>query len=149
MNYRILSITRGFQAAGLALLLLVTVACETAGQGTAAGALSGAALGGGAGALLSEGDSGRGALIGGVGGALAGGLIGHQMGSMNQTNREQDMAINQALQDANTQIINVPTNTGGYVPVRLVRQGTVWVGPRGESYPSLPTPQQLRPAYGF
>ena len=43
-------------------------------------------------------------------------------------------SIGQALQDANSAIVNVPTSTGGVIPVRLERQGTVWIGPRGEAY---------------
>ena len=133
----------------LATATLLASACETAQQGTGSGALTGAALGAGSGALLSRGHSGTGAIVGGVAGALAGGLIGNQMGAQNERNTRQDQAIGQALQDANSAIVNVPTSTGGVIPVRLERQGTVWIGPRGEAYTSLPTADQLRPAYGF
>ena len=76
-------------------------------------------------------------------------MIGGQEGYVNQVNRRQDAAIGQAIQDANCAVINVTTSTGGLVPVRLVRQGGFWVGPRGETYTSLPTAEQLRAAYGF
>ncbi|MEN6625035.1 MAG: YMGG-like glycine zipper-containing protein [Candidatus Sumerlaeia bacterium] len=132
----------------LALMAIALLGCQTAGQGTATGALTGGALGAGAGALMGK-HSGTGAIVGGAAGALAGGIIGNQMGANNARNRQQDAAINQALEDANTQIVNVPTSTGGTVPVRLTRRGTVWVGPRGEEYSSLPTSEQLRRAYGF
>ncbi|MCE5229568.1 YMGG-like glycine zipper-containing protein [bacterium] len=131
-----------------ALMAIVLMACETAGQGTATGALTGGALGAGAGALMGR-HSGTGAIVGGVAGAAAGGLIGNQMGRNNQTNRQQDAQINQALEDANTTIVNVPTSTGGTKPVHLTRRGTVWVGPRGEEYTSLPSAEQLSRAYGF
>ncbi len=71
------------------------------------------------------------------------------MGAAKERDRSQDAAINQALEDANTTIVNVPTSTGGVKPVRLTRRGTVWVGPRGEEYTELPTAEQLRSAYGF
>lgn len=132
----------------LALTAVVLLGCQTAGQGTATGALTGGALGAGAGALMGK-HSGTGAIVGGTAGALAGGIVGNQLGAGNARNRQQDAAIGQALEDANTTIINVPTSTGGTVPVRLTRRGTVWVGPRGEEYTSLPSAHTLSRAYGF
>lgn len=132
----------------LALFSMVLVGCETAGQGTATGALLGGALGAGSGALIGK-HSGTGAIVGGVGGAAAGGLIGNQMGAAKARDRQQDAAIGQALEDANSTIVNVPTSTGGTKPIRLFRRGTMWVGPQGEEYTSLPTPNQLSRAYGF
>ena len=132
----------------LAMLLVVTTGCETAGQGTATGALAGGALGAGAGALMGK-HSGTGALVGGLAGAAAGGLVGNQLGKQNAKNKEQDQAIGQAMEDANTTIINVPTSTGGVVPVKLERRDNLWIGPRGETYTTLPTVDQLEKAYGF
>lgn len=132
----------------IALFSMVLAGCETAGQGTATGALTGGALGAGAGALMGR-HSGTGAIVGGVAGAAAGGLIGNQMGAAKQRDRSQDAAIDQALEDANTTIVNVPTSTGGMKAVRLTRRGTMWVGPRGEEYTSLPSADQLSRAYGF
>ena len=139
----------------LLVIVLVATGCQTEGQGTATGALSGAALGAGTNALLSR-HSGNGAIIGGLAGAAAGGLIGNQMGRQNENIRaqdqrmdRQDQAIGQAQQDANTAIVNVPTSTGGVKPVKMIRQGGVWIGPNGEYYNSLPSAEQLRSAYGF
>lgn len=132
----------------IAIFSMVLAGCETAGQGTATGALTGGALGAGAGALMGK-HSGTGAIVGGVAGAAAGGLVGNQMGAAKQRDRSQDAAINQALEDANTTIVNVPTSTGGTKAVRMTRRGTMWVGPRDEEYTSLPTPEMLERAYGF
>ncbi len=45
-------------------------------------------------------------------------------------------------------IVNVPDSKRGFIPVKLVKNGDGFVGPQGELYPSLPTPQQLRALYG-
>jgi hypothetical protein len=52
-------------------------------------------------------------------------------------------------QEATTYVVNVQNSNGSITPVTLHRVGGEWVGPRGERYLSLPTPEQLRPAYGF
>jgi len=74
---------------------------------------------------------------------------GYAVGSGIDRNRQQDAAINQAQQDANTTIINIRNSNGSVTPVRLVRQGNIWIGPRGEQYLNLPTEEQLRPVYGM
>ena len=56
---------------------------------------------------------------------------------------------NDAYQAANTVIINVYNSNGSITPVKLTRQGNVFVGPRGEQYFNLPTVDQLAPVYGF
>lgn len=72
--------------AALAAALLIAPGCATNPDGTkeykrtAIGALSGAAVGAGAGALIAgRGDRGKGALIGGAIGAVGGGAIGNYM----------------------------------------------------------------------
>jgi hypothetical protein len=52
-------------------------------------------------------------------------------------------------QDAITSYVNVLNSNGSVTPVRVRRFGNVWVGPRGEQYLSYPTPEQLKPVYGF
>jgi hypothetical protein len=46
-------------------------------------------------------------------------------------------------------IVNVVNSNDSVTPVRLQRKGTGYVGPRGEYYETLPTSEQLEPAYGF
>jgi len=75
-----------FTGAALAVILLLSAGCATNPDGTteykrtAVGALGGAAVGAGAGALIAgSGHRGTGALIGGVVGAAAGGAVGNYM----------------------------------------------------------------------
>ena len=138
-------------AMALVGILILASGCTTTGRGAAIGAGAGTALGAASGAIIGHqsGHTGEGALIGGLVGAAAGTATGAAVGHANQRNREQDAAIAQAQQDANTQIVNVKNSNGSITPVRLVRQGATWVGPRGEVYTSLPTEEQLRSVYGF
>lgn len=43
----------------------------------------------------------------------------------------------------------ITNSNGSRTSVRLTRQGTWCVGPRGECYPTMPTNEQLRVIYGF
>ena len=43
----------------------------------------------------------------------------------------------------------VTNSNGSRITVKLTRDGSWYVGPRGEWYTSLPTNEQLRVAYGF
>ena len=67
---------------GMVVITLVLAGCETP-EGrqdrTATGALTGAAIGAGSGAIIGGRHAGEGALIGGAIGALTGGVIGHGM----------------------------------------------------------------------
>ncbi|MBO7191638.1 MAG: OmpA family protein [Elusimicrobiaceae bacterium] len=63
-----------------AAVSLLAAACTTPGKRTAWGAVGGAALGAGAGAIIAHntgGKAGTGAIIGGLSGAAAGGLLGN------------------------------------------------------------------------
>jgi hypothetical protein len=51
-------------------------------------------------------------------------------------------------QEAVTSYVNLPNPNGSVTPVKIIRQGNVWVGPRGEQYTSYPTVEQLQPVYG-
>jgi hypothetical protein len=43
----------------------------------------------------------------------------------------------------------ITNSNGSQTSVRLTRQGTWYIGPRGEWYPTMPTNEQLRVIYGF
>jgi hypothetical protein len=43
----------------------------------------------------------------------------------------------------------VTNSNGSRIAVELVKDGPWYVGPRGESYTSIPTNEQLRVVYGF
>ncbi|MCX8036950.1 MAG: glycine zipper domain-containing protein [Candidatus Sumerlaeia bacterium] len=141
--------------ASLSIGSLALTGCETAaGTGTLIGAGTGALLGGATGAAIGGHHRGHhgardGAAVGTLLGAAAGAGTGYLIGKQIDKNRQQDAAIQQAQIEANTIIINVHNSNGSLTPVRLVRQGNVWVGPRGETYTAMPTEDQLRPVYGF
>ncbi len=132
----------------LTTALLGLTGCATPGQPTNAsqGALIGSLLGAGLGAMIGHqsGETGEGAAIGAGAGALGGYLFG------NEQDKSQLHAENvQAVQAANTVVINIKNSNGSLTPVTLSRQGNIYVGPRGEYYTQLPTEDQLRSVYGF
>lgn len=137
----------------LPAVLLVSVlsltGCATTGTGgnhATQGALVGSLMGAGLGAVIGHqsGETGEGAAIGAAAGAVGGYVLGNEQ---DKTQLQADSAY--ALQSANTVVINVKNSNGSLTPVTLHRQGNVYVGPRGEYYPQLPTEEQLRPVYGF
>jgi uncharacterized protein YcfJ len=102
--------------------------------------------GAGIGAIIGNqsGHAGTGALIGAAAGGAGGYLIGNE-GDKKDTQREM-----QAVRDeANTTVVNITNSNGSTTPVILRRSGSMWVGPKGEQYSNLPTPEQLKPVYGF
>lgn len=116
--------------------------CENQAQ---SGALVGGLGGAGIGALAGgRHHAGEGALIGGAVGAGAGYAVG------NEADKSRMNAQLQATrEEANTAVVNIINSNGSITPVVLHRSGSMWVGPRGEQYMSMPTPEQLRPLYGM
>jgi hypothetical protein len=129
--------------AAMSVVLALTAGCESdAGTGATIGGLGGA----GVGAIIGHqsGHTTEGALIGGAVGAGGGYLIG------NERDKKRERAESDNLrQEINTVTVNVANSNGSVTPVTLRRQGTGYVGPRGEFYNQLPTPEQLKPVYGF
>jgi outer membrane lipoprotein SlyB len=130
-------------------LTVIVAGCDSsAGTGAGIGGLGGAGLG----AIIGHqtGHTTEGALIGGALGAGTGYIIGNEADKKKeQTQQTQIQAQNQAAiqavsQEANTQIVNVHNSNGSVTPIRIVRQGTVYIGPRGEQYLALPTEEQLK-----
>ena len=122
--------------------------CASTGASNRApqGALLGGLLGAGLGAIVGHqsGHTAEGAAIGGALGAGGGYVVG------NEQDKQQLHAENlQAVQAANTVVINVTNTNGSITPVTLQRQGGEYIGPKGEHYTQMPTPEQLRPVYGF
>ena len=146
---------------GVGLGLAFVCGCESDAQtgaliGTAAGAGIGQAIGGNTGSTL---------IGAGVGGG-AGYMIGNEsdkkktkaeMESLRQENAQlqqqgtqMQQQGTQTQQDTGTVTINVNNSNGSITPVTLRRQGAVYIGPRGETYTTLPTQEQLKQAgYGF
>jgi hypothetical protein len=150
-------------AKGFVITLIVTVVglglafvcgCESDAQ---TGALIGTAAGAGVGQAIGR-DT-QSTLIGaGVGGA-AGYMIGNEsdkkktkaeMESLRQQNIQMRQQSTQMQQEMSTVTINVTNSNGSITPVTLRKQGVVYIGPRGETYTTLPTQEQLKRAgYGF
>ena len=135
---------RGLLTVSLCVAVLVFMAgCETKAQtGAGLGALGGAGLG----AIIGHqsGNAGVGALIGGAAGAAGGYMIGNE-GDKKDTRNE----IQSVREESNTTVVNITNSNGSVTPVILRRSGNMWVGPKGEQYMSVPTPEQLKPIYGF
>ena len=127
-------------AAVVSFGLAFFVGCESDAQtgallGTGVGALAGQAIGGDTEATLI------GAAIGGGAGYMIGG----------ERDKKKAAADRESIrQELNTVTINITNSNGSITPVRLRKQGVVYIGPRGETYTSLPTEEQLKQAgYGF
>ena len=129
----------------LALLAVVTltvtfiVGCETEAQNSA---LLGTAIGAGVGALAG-GDT-EGALTG----AAIGGGVGYIAG--NEADKKQTrQEIENVRAEQNTLTVWITNSNGSKLPVKLTRSGPNFIGPRGETYPTMPTQEQLKMVYGF
>lgn len=124
---------------GLLLVGLLVSGCESDAQtGAGIGALAGAGIG-----QLAGRDT-EATLIGAAIGAGAGYIIGNE-----QDKKKQKAEMENQADDVDTVIVNVVNSNGSVTPVKLRRKGTGYVGPKGEYYETLPTSEQLKPAYGF
>jgi uncharacterized protein YcfJ len=123
----------------IGLGLVFTVGCESDAQtGAGIGALAGAGIG-----QLAGGDT-ESTLMGAAVGGGAGYMIGNE-----QDKKKMKSRIEDAEYAANTVTVNIVNSNGSVTPVVLRRQGNYYVGPKGEQYSSIPTPEQLKPVYGF
>jgi uncharacterized protein YcfJ len=126
-------------AAGIGLGLAFTAGCESDAQtGAGIGALAGAGIG-----QLAGGDT-ESTLVGAAVGGGAGYMIGNE-----QDKKKMKSRLEAAEYAANTVTVNITNSNGSVTPVVLRRQGNYYVGPKGEQYSSVPTPEQLKPIYGF
>jgi uncharacterized protein YcfJ len=135
-------------------LTVIVAGCDSsAGTGAGIGGLGGAGLG----AIIGHqsGHTTEGALIGGLVGAGSGYLIGNEadkkkeQAQQAQTQAQNQAAIQSVNENANTFYVNVTNSNGSVTPVQIKKQGTMYVGPRGEQYVKLPAEQDLKPIYGF
>ncbi len=114
--------------------------------GCANDAQSGAVIGGLAGAGIGQlaGGHTEATLIGAAIGAGAGYIVG------NESERKKTSAeIDAVRAEQQSVVVWITNSNGSKVPVRLTKSGPNYVGPRGETYPKLPSQEQLRPVYGF
>ena len=125
--------------AAVAAMLSFSTGCETDAQNTA---LLGTALGAGVGALAG-GDT-EATLIG----AAVGGGVGYGVGNESDKQKmRQEMTSIRAEQDSVT--IWITNSNGSTTPVKLRKSGPGYIGPRGEHYTQMPTPEDLAKVYGF
>ena len=118
--------------------LAVLGGCETEAQ---TGALIGSGVGAGVGALAG-GDT-EGTLIG----AAVGGGIGYILG--NEADKKKTNVSQAPTSQSGTETVWVSNSNGSKTPVKLKRDGSGYIGPKGERYSTRPTEEQLRQAYGF
>jgi len=119
-------------------LILLTGCGNSAQNGSAVGALTGAGIG-----QLIGGDT-ESTLVG----AAVGGAGGYMLG--NEADKERAQAERTYFREEMKYVtVNITNSNGSISRVRLRKHGVGYVGTRGEYYPTLPTEDQLRPVYGF
>lgn len=124
---------------------ILIAGCESgseAQKGAGLGALAGAGIGAIAG--HQSGNTAQGALIGGAVGGGAGYMIGNE-----GDKKKQQAEMGSMREEMNVVMVNITNSNGSVSQVRLMKQGTGYVGPKGEFYNHLPTETELRPVYGF
>ncbi|HUS73309.1 MAG TPA: YMGG-like glycine zipper-containing protein [Sedimentisphaerales bacterium] len=127
-------------AVAVSLGLAFVAGCESDAQ---TGALIGTAVGAGAGQVIG-GDT-EATLIGAAVGGGAGYIVGSE-----RDKKKTKAEIDSLRQEMNTVTVNITNSNGSITPVMLRKQGVVYIGPRGETYTTLPTEEQLKQAgYGF
>lgn len=128
----------------VSLGLALVTGCESDAQ---TGALVGTAAGAGIGQAI--GHDTKSTLIGAGVGAAGGYMLGNE-GDKKKARAETKAEMDSLRQEMNVVTINVTNSNGSITPVRLRKQGVVYIGPRGETYTTLPTEEQLKQAgYGF
>ena len=133
-----------------ALILAMLIAGCTAGTGEQRGTATGALIGAGAGAIAGNNIRGVSTTEGAIAGAVIGGLIGNTTGKQTDRVNAQQAQINAIQAEQNRTVVHITNSNGSMTPVVLHRVGQgQWQGPRGEIYNSMPTPEQLKPVYGF
>ena len=104
-----------------------------------------------------------------IGGAIIGGIIGHQSDEtgegvaigaavlgvgelLRQTDKlaeKREREYERKKIDAEQVVVEIHNSNGSVTPVKLKKEGSIYIGPKGEHYDKLPTEEQLRPVYGL
>ncbi len=125
--------------------LLGVSGCESEAQNKA---LWGTAIGAGIG-QLAGGDT-KATMIGAGIGAGAGYAIGHHQDKKAEGQQATSGQTQYPRADANVVTVWITNSNGSKTPVKLTRTASGhYIGPKGEQYDTLPTGEQLKPAYGF
>ena len=134
-----MKLTTILMAVGICAVLLLSVGHKNDAQtGAGIGTLARAGIG------QLAGGSTEATLIGAAVGGGAGYLISNEQDKKKAKAEMEDL---QAEMEVVT--VDVANSNGSVIPVKLRKQGVGYVGPRGEYYDTLPTSEQLRPIYGF
>ncbi len=108
-------------------------------------ALLGAAIGAIVGHQSDE--TGNGAA---VGAAIFGvGALLEQTDKMSNKRQEHEDEHEEEQEEAQEVVLQIQNDNGSLTPVVLKKEGGAYVGPNGEHYKRLPTPEQLKPVYGL
>lgn len=71
-------------------------------------------------------------------------------GVINERDKKQTQAEMENIKaEMNVVTVNVTNSNGSVSPIKLTKQGVGYVGPQGEYYDHLPTPDELKPMYGL
>jgi hypothetical protein len=98
-------------------------------------------------------------------GALIGGIIGYQsdetgegaalgaavfgVGQLLSEMDQQHKAREHKKKRPEQVTIQIHNDNGSITPVKLKKEGSTYIGPKGERYEKLPTEKQLKPIYGL
>ena len=110
------------------------------------GALLGSGIGAGVGALAGRDTEAT--LIGAAVGGGAGYMLGNE-GDKKKAAAEAANDRNVLQQEMNTVTVWITNSNDSKIPVKLTKSGPNYIGPRGETYSTMPTEEQLRTVYGF
>jgi hypothetical protein len=103
-----------------------------------------------------------------IGGGIIGAIVGHQSDETKEgvavgavlfsvgqlLSQLDDMAEQEKEHEDDDEcnepvVIEIHNSNGSITPVKLKKDGTVYIGPKGERYDQLPTEEQLKPIYGL
>jgi hypothetical protein len=61
----------------------------------------------------------------------------------------QEQAKQEPQREEQVIVVEVTNSNGSKTPVQLIKQGDIYIGPKGEHYDQLPIEEQLWTVYGF
>jgi hypothetical protein len=102
-----------------------------------------------------------------ISGGIIGGIVGHQsdetkegvavgavlfgvgqlLSQIDEMSHEEEHEDNDEC--AKSTVVEIHNSNGSITPVKLKKDGSAYIGPKGEHYDQLPTEEQLKPIYGL
>lgn len=138
--------TVGVVSMSVAVVAILS-SCTTTETHTAAGVLTGGTVG----AIVGKNMGGSGGREKGAAlGAVVGGLVGNQMGAQKEDQQRTQQRLQELEQQTRTQVVWITNSNDSRSSVELREgQGGTWIGPKGETYTTFPTEEQLKKIYGL